>query len=216
MRNGDAFLTGFDQAIRSWVTHWGYLAIAANLIGEDMGLPVPGETALMLSSFLANKGTNLELYYIIPIGIAACTIGDNIGFLIGRKYGRTLIRWVKKVFRQTDEDVAAAKDLIRRHGKKSIFWARFIFGFRTIAGPLAGMLEMEWRDFVLYNFLGAVLWVTTISVFGYLISNEFESLLGYAEKASWIISGTLLTLGYLAWRRYRKNYRKRVRGEKAA
>ncbi len=198
-----------DSAVRSWVVNWGYLAIAANLVGEDMGLPVPGETALMFSSFLANKGTNLELYYIIPIGIAACTLGDNIGFLLGRKYGTTLIRWVKKVFRQKDEDVAAAKDLIRRHGKRSVFWARFVFGFRTINGPFAGMLGMEWKDFLLYNFLGATLWVSAIATFGYLISNEFQTLVGYTEKASWAFSGTLFLLTYLAWRRYKKHFRER-------
>jgi membrane protein DedA with SNARE-associated domain len=200
-----------DSAVRSWVVNWGYLAIAANLIGEDMGLPVPGETALMFSSFLANKGTNLELYYIIPIGIVACTLGDNIGFWIGQSHGSTLIRWVKKIFRQKDEDIAAAKDLIRRHGKRSVFWARFVFGFRTINGPFAGMLGMEWKDFLVYNFLGATAWVTAIAVLGYLISNEFQSLLGYAEKGSWAISGALFLLAYLAWWRYKKHFRERQR-----
>jgi membrane protein DedA with SNARE-associated domain len=198
-----------DSTVRSWVVNWGYLAIAANLLGEDMGLPVPGETALLFSSFLANKGTGLELYYIIPIGIAACTLGDNVGFLLGQKYGSTLIRWAKKIFRQKDEDVAAAKDLIRRHGKRSVFWARFVFGFRTVNGPFAGMLGMKWKDFLLYNFLGAALWVSAISAFGYLISNEFQTLLGYVEKASWAFGGTLFALTYFAWWRYKKHFRKR-------
>ena len=200
---------GFDEIVRSWIVHWGYLAIAANLIGEDAGLPVPGESALLFSSFLANKGTGLDLYYIIPIGIAACAIGDNVGFLLGRKYGKALIRFVKKVFRQGDDDVEAAKQLTVHHGKKSIFWARFVFGFRTVAGPFAGMLGMEWRDFVVYNVLGAAAWVTAISVFGYLISNEFSNLIGYVEKASWIVAGTLFTLAYLAWRRYKNRYKHR-------
>jgi len=191
--------------------HWGYLAIAANLLGEDMGLPLPGESALLFSSFIANKGTGLELYYIIPIGVTACTVGDNIGFLIGRKYGKELIRFVKKMLRQSDEDVAAAKNLIMEHGKKPIFGGRFIFGFRTVAGPFAGMLGMEWPDFLLYDFLGAAAWVTAISVFGYLISNEFSSLIGYGEKAAWIVAGTLFMLAYLASRRYKKHYKQRRR-----
>lgn len=203
--------SSLDSAVRSWVVHWGYLAVAANLIGEDTGLPVPGETALMFSSFLANKGTGLQLYYIIPIAILACTLGDNIGFWFGRAHGPTLIRWTKNVFRQTDEDVAAAKDLIRRHGKQSIFWARFVFGFRTVAGPFSGMLGMAWKDFLLYNFLGATLWVTVISVFTYLISNEFHTLLSYVEKASWAIGGALFALTYFAWRRYKKRFRARER-----
>ena len=102
-----------------------------------------------------------------------------------------------------------ATDQIRRHGSATIFWARYIFGLRTIAGPVAGALGMEWRRFLLYNALGAVTWVTAIALMGYAFANQFDSLLGYFEKASWAISAGILGIGYFIWRREKKHWRER-------
>lgn len=68
------------------------------------------------------------------IEIGAAVMGDNIGYFLGRGLGRHFIRFMKKVFRLDDEDIGAARDLIQRHGAATIFWARFIFGLRTVAG----------------------------------------------------------------------------------
>jgi membrane-associated protein len=112
--------------------------------------------------------------------------------------------------------VGAAKDQIRRHGAATIFWARYIFGLRTIAGPLAGMLGMEWKKFLLYNVLGAASWVTAMAFVGYAFSNEFDTLLGFFEKVSWLMALALFTIGYLLWRRQKKRYKERERAPKAA
>jgi membrane protein DedA with SNARE-associated domain len=204
--------------VRHFLVFWGYWAVLLGLLGESAGLPVPGESTLMFASFLAHKNTGLHLYFIIPVGVAAATGGDNIGFFLGRRFGETLLRWAKKIFRLSDEDIAAAKDLIRRRGATTIFFARFIFGLRTIAGPLAGMLGMEWRRFVLFNCLGAVSWVTAVSLAGYLFANEFNTLLSYIETVSWIIAGGLLAFGYFMWRHKKKKFKQRQQRdqEKAA
>ncbi len=204
------------HTVRYFLVSWGYWAVLAGLIAEDAGVPVPGETILLFASFLAHKGTGLHLYLIIPVGVAAATIGDNLGFLLGHKLGSTLLRWVKKIFHLDDEDVHAAKDLLRRRGATTIFFARFIFGLRTVAGPLAGMLGMEWRRFLLFNFLGAATWVTAISLIGYGFANEFDTLVGYFEKAGWGMAAGLFTLGYLLWRRHRKKFRQRQQQQPAA
>ena len=197
--------------VRQFLVSWGYWAVLAALVGECAGLPLPGETTLMFASFLAHKNTGLHLYFIIPVGIAAATGGDNVGFLLGRRFGSTLLRWMKKILRMDEEDVAAAKSLMRRHGGRTIYFARFIFGLRTIAGPLAGILGMRWKRFVVFNFLGAATWVTAVSLLGYLFANEFDSLLNYIETASWIISIGLVTLGYLLWRHHKKEFEKKQR-----
>ena len=116
-------------------------------------------------------------------------MGDNIGYFLGRGLGRHFIRFMKKVFRLDDEDIGAARDLIQRHGAATIFWARFIFGLRTVAGPTAGVLGMERKRFLTFNALGAAVWVTSIALTGYAFGNEFNSLLDYFEKASWAIAG---------------------------
>lgn len=164
---------------------------------------------LMFASFLSHKQTNLSIQWVIVTGIGAAVFGDNAGFFLGRRFGPTLIRWAKKLFRLSDEDVQAARDLVKRHGGRTIFFSRFIFGLRTIAGPVAGSLDMEWKRFLKFNFLGAVTWVSAMSWAGYAFANEFQTLLGYIEKASWAIAAGLFFTGYWIWRRQKRNYEER-------
>lgn len=201
--------------VQYFLLHWGYWAILAGVMGEDAGLPFPGETVLMFASFVSHKTGGLALPWIIAVGIVAAIAGDNLGFLLGRLLGTRLIRWLKKLAHMDNEDVGAAKDQVKRHGKATIFWARFIFGLRTFAGPIAGVLGMEWRDFVVYNALGAAAWVTTIALIGYAFASEFQTLLGFFEKVSWALGIGLLTLGYLLWRRQKKRYKARLARQRA-
>ena len=166
---------------------------------------------LMFASFLSHKSTGLHLPWVIVAGTGAAVMGDNIGFFLGRKLGSRLIRWMKKVFRLDDEDIGAAKDQIRCHGGATVFWARYIFGLRTVGGPLAGVLGMEWKRFLLFNAAGAATWVTGMALIGYAFANQFESLLGYFEKASWAFAAGLFALGYFLWRRKKKHYKERKR-----
>lgn len=68
-----------------------------DLLAEDAGVPVPGETTLVFASFLAHKGTHLEIGWVIMIGIVAVIMGDNIGFFVGRNFGQDLLHWMKKL-----------------------------------------------------------------------------------------------------------------------
>lgn len=199
--------------VREALTSWGYWAVLAGLLGESAGLPLPGETVLMFASFLAHKHTKLEIYWVVVAGIGAAILGDNLGYWLGRRFGPTLIHWVKTLFHINDEDIQAARDLIQRHGARTIFFARFIFGLRTIAGPLAGSLGMRWKTFLKFNALGAAVWVSTMALAGFAFANEFESLLGYIEKASWAIAAGLFFFGYWIWRRQKRNYKRRQQRE---
>lgn len=194
------------DTIRHLLVSWGYWAVLLTLLAESAGIPMPGETTLMFASFLAHKGTGLHVGWLIVVGTLAATTGDNIGFLLGRHFGDTLSGWMKKVFRLDDEDLNAARKIIRKHGALTVFFARFIFGLRTITGPLTGMLGMEWKKFTLFNFLGAATWVTSMAMLGYLFANEFATLLDYFEKASWAIAGVLFLVGYFLWRHFKKKY----------
>lgn len=195
--------------VRHLLVSWGYWAVLLGLLAENAGVPLPGETILMFSSFLAHKTATLSLTWIIVVGIAAAIAGDNLGFLLGRTLQGTLVRWMKKIFRMDDQDLGAARDLVRRRGAATVFWARYIFGLRTIAGPLAGMLGMPWKRFFLFNALGAATWVSAMAFVGYVFANEFETLLGYFEKASWAMAGALFALGYYLWHRQKKNFEQR-------
>ncbi len=201
----------FYHAVQHFLEIWGYWAVAIGVGAEDAGIPVPGETTLMFASFLAHKTAELNIFWIIVVSSISATVGDNLGFLLGRIFGKTLLRWIKKIAHLTDDDVEAAKDLIKNHGDKTVFFARFIFGLRTIAGPLAGILGMEWLRFLKFNALGAVAWSAAVGGIGYAFAQEFQTLLGFFEKASWALGAGIFTVGYLIWHRYKKNYKERCR-----
>ena len=189
--------------VQNLLVRWGYLALSAGLLGENAGLPLPGETILMYSAFLAHKTHQLNLILVILTATAAAVIGDNVGFFAGRWLGPRLLRWLERKF-NLSEDIATARDQMRCHGGATIFWARYVVGLRSVAGPVAGALNMPWRTFLLYNALGAVTWVTSVAVIAYLSASKIDSLASYIERVSWVVSGSIFAIGYIYWRRRKK------------
>jgi membrane protein DedA with SNARE-associated domain len=191
--------------LRNAVVHYGYWAMAAALLLENAGVPVPGETILLLASFLAYSEHDLRLPWIIVVATIAATLGDNIGYALGHYGGRPLLARYQAVFRIQDTTVARGESLFARYGAVTIFLARFIFGMRIIAGPMAGVLRMPWRTFAVYNFLGAGLWVTVISGAGYLFGQHW----GRLERDIRRFDGVagilvLLAVAFLWWRNQRR------------
>jgi membrane protein DedA with SNARE-associated domain len=162
--------------LRSAVAHYGYWAVGAALLLENIGLPLPGETILLLASFLAFSQHDLQLSWIILVGTAVTTIGGSLGFALGHYGGRPLLDRYLRIFRIPPATLVRGEDLFARFGAVTIFFARFVFGIRLIAGPLAGVLRMPWRKFLIWNFVGAAAWVTTISIVGYFFGRHWGRL----------------------------------------
>ena len=191
--------------LRSLLAHYGYGAVAGALLLENAGLPVPGETVLLLASFLAYSEHRLRLPYIILIGICAATVGDNLGFAIGVYGGRPLLDRYRKTLRIRPATITRGEDLFRRYGAATIFVARFITGMRVIAGPLAGVLRMDWRKFAIFNFLGAALWVSVISSAGFFFGKHWEALVDILRDANVaVVIAVCVLLAILWWRRHRR------------
>lgn len=165
-----------SHLVRVFVGDYGYWAVAAMLLCENAGLPVPGETTLLVASFFAYSEHKLHLGWIIVVATCAATIGDNLGFLLGRHGGRPLLQRYQNFFRVQQSVLERGEALFARYGSFTIFFARFVFGMRVIAGPLAGVLRMRWRAFAIYNFLGAVVWVSFIASAGYLFGRHWRLL----------------------------------------
>ncbi|HVB34572.1 MAG TPA: DedA family protein [Patescibacteria group bacterium] len=192
------------DTVRYYLLAWGYGAIVVGLVGEDSGLPLPGETVLFFASFLAYKGEYFSLPWVILMGIASSATGDNLGYLFGRKAGRKLIEHWKSVLHIRELDLAEGEELMRRHGSLAIFLARWIWGFRIMAGPLAGILEMAWTKFTIFNLLGAATWACTIASIGYLFG-RFTTIYSFFEKADLTLTAAIAILSIYWWHRYRKN-----------
>jgi membrane protein DedA with SNARE-associated domain len=193
------------DAIRQLLAQYGYWAVAMFLLLENSGVPVPGETILILASAASYGSRELRLPWIIVVGAIAATAGDNIGYWIGRKGGRALLERWKNFFRISRESIDAGEALLAKHGAFAIFFARFVAGARIFAGPLAGILKMNWPRFALANFLGAVVWVSVIATLGHLFGSQLDRLLYYMGRLNWI---TLVLLAAVAlfflWRKRRR------------
>ena len=151
-----------------------------------------------------SSSMEIGLFWIIPVGIVAATLGDNLGFALGHRGGRPLLDRYRKMFRVSDATLERAENLFERYGPATIFFARFIFGMRVIAGPLAGVLRMHWRKFVLFNFLGASLWVTVISFVGYFFGSEWDRLLHYMKRFNLAIAAIFVLILVVFWWRRRR------------
>jgi membrane protein DedA with SNARE-associated domain len=190
--------------LRNAVVHYGYWAVGAVLLLENAGVPLPGETILLLASFLAYSEHDLKLSWLIVVATLAATLGDNLGFALGHYGGRPLLARYQSIFRIQDKTLAQGERLFARYGAVTVFFARFIFGMRIIAGPMAGVLRMHWRKFALFNFLGAALWVTAISGVGYLFGQHWGRLERDLKRFDVVVAIVVLLVAALLWWRGRR------------
>jgi membrane protein DedA with SNARE-associated domain len=192
------------EMLRAHFAVHGYWTVAFVLLLENSGIPVPGETVLLFASFLAYSEHRLYLPYIIATGVAAATLGDNLGYAIGHKGGRPLLDRYKHLFRIPERHIRKGEHLFARYGSFTVFFARFIFGMRILAGPLAGVLRMPWKRFALFNFLGATLWVSVISTVGFLFGTHWGTLIRVLKEFDMLVFAVVaLVIALLWWRRRR-------------
>jgi len=187
--------------ILSLITQYGYFIILLGVMIESMGVPIPGETILIASGILVQQG-KLDLGYVILFGILGAVVGDQLGYWIGRRGGRPFVlRWGRYVF-ITPERLARAEAFFERHGGKAVFLARFVSGLRIFGALVAGISQMRWRTFFVYNALGGAVWATAVVLIGYLLGGSINLVERWIGRASALLV-IALVLGvalYLAYR----------------
>ena len=194
--------------LRGAIVQYGYWAVGGALLLENAGIPVPGETILLLASFLAYSEHDLRLSGIIVVGTIFATLGDNLGFTLGYYGGRPLLERYQSVFRIQTATLERGERLFARYGALTIFFARFVFGMRIIAGPLAGVLRMPWKRFLIFNFMGSALWVSAISSVGYFFGRHWDRLEGEIKRFDLLVAVVVVLVAvFLWWRNRRANRR---------
>jgi membrane protein DedA with SNARE-associated domain len=176
---------------------------------ETMGIPVPGETALITAGILASKG-KLPIEGVIACAATAAILGDNVGFLIGRHYGRRLLTAPGPFPRHRLRVIEIGEPFFDRHGPKAVFLGRFISGLRITAAWMAGISRMEWPIFTFYNALGGILWAASFGLLAYWGGHKAESIIhtvGIAGVAAAAVFGVAF---YLVLRRRREAAEDRV------
>ena len=145
--------------LENFVLHYGAFAVMPILAIEAIGAPVPGESLLIFASVLAGRG-EMSLPTLLFFAWVGSVTGDNMGFLIGRKLGRkTVLRYGAKVG-LTNERFSKIESRYVRYGSATVLFSRFFSILRQLNGIVAGMLGMSWWRFVLFDAVGAALWVT--------------------------------------------------------
>jgi membrane protein DedA with SNARE-associated domain len=203
MLGPDAHVFG---VLREYFQHYGYWTVALMLLLENAGVPAPGEATLLLASVLAAHEHQLQLPVIIVVAVAAAVLGDNAGYAVGYFGGRPLLYKYLHLLHINQEKARKGESFFLKHGALSVFWARFIDGLRIVAGPLAGTLRMRWRRFFLFNFLGALAWVTATVTIGSLFGNHLDRMLRIVRDANLVITiFALLVAASWWWRRHRSH-----------
>ena len=142
--------------------HLGYAAILVVVLLGNAGVPAPEESVLILGGYLAWQG-RLDLLLVILVGIVSASLGDNLGFWAGRRYGQRAIARLPL----PQARLIQAQALITRYGARAVFVSRFVAGFRTVAGPLAGAGGLPPLRFFTANLLGAACYVPWPVLAGY-------------------------------------------------
>jgi len=153
------------------VRTYGLVGLFLDVLLESMGLPLPGETLILVAAGLAALG-EMNIVAVAVTAIVAAVIGDNIGYLIGRKFGRTIIVKHGSRFGVTDERLKKVEDIVQKRGPVIVAVARFVVVLRQLNGIAAGSAGMAWPRFLVANAIGAILWVGTWCVIAYYVGTH--------------------------------------------
>jgi membrane protein DedA with SNARE-associated domain len=183
----------------------GYAAVFALIAVETMGIPVPGETALIAAALLAHRG-QMDIVTLVALAAAAAIIGDNIGFAIGRKGGRKLLMRPGPLHAQRLKVIEIGEPFFARHGPKAVFLGRWVSGLRIASAWLAGINGMSWPIFLVWNALGGIVWAAAVGFGVYALGHVAEDILTVAGP---VAGGIIIVgvVGYLIFRHRRAAHR---------
>lgn len=189
-------LLGFDLA--ALFATYGYWVVLLGVTAESMGLPLPGETLVLLAAISAGITHQLNIALVIVAAAAGAIMGDNIGYLLGRLGGERLLRRVGRLIPGQQGRLAVARFLFRQHGGKVVFFGRFVAVLRICAAFLAGATGMPWQRFALANAAGGVIWATAVGLIGYGLGASVQGPLGYVSLA---LAALVVVAGVVTLRR---------------
>jgi len=172
--------TGYPSSVSvgGMIASYGYWAVFGLVAAESLGIPLPGETALIAASVYAGSTHRLNPWLIWLAASAAAIIGDNAGFWIGRSGGYRLARRYGPRVRLDERKLKLARYLFDRHGGKVVFFGRWVSVLRTYAAFLAGTTRMRWRRFLVANASGGIIWAGAYTVTSYLAGRLVQRVSG--------------------------------------
>jgi membrane protein DedA with SNARE-associated domain len=178
-----------------YLTHliatYGYLAIAVIIGLESMGLPLPGESALVLAALYASRHDH-NIAGVVAAAATGAVLGDNIGYWIGREFGYRLLLRYGGYIGLSASKIKLGQYLFLRHGGKVVFFGRFVAVLRILAAFLAGVNRMDWGRFLLANAAGGIVWASVVGFGAYAFGKTVLRVTGPAGIVLVIVSVALI------------------------
>jgi len=180
-------LHGLLDGVQSAFHQYGYLIVFLPILGESAGIPLPGETVLLVGGVAAARGI-MSLPLVILVAAAAAILGDNLGYLVGRRGGRPLLFRYGRLLRIRDHQMAILDSFFEQHGGKTVFFGRWVLYLRAWAALFAGASRMHWKTFVFWNALGGIAWAATMATIAYVFAKSVERVSSIFGAAGWILA----------------------------
>src|SRR5438874_5616719 len=195
-----------------YVSDYGYTAVFLGVFLESFGLPTPGESLMIAGALLASRG-QLSIYWVLLLCWIAAVVGDNIGYVIGKRGGRPLVLKYGPRVGIRNTHIEQVEGFFDRHGGAVVLFARFVVVVRQINGIVAGTMGMNWWHFLAYNAAGAALWVGFWAGSAFYFGRRFREIMawvGTLEPIVVLIAAAAIAVGLIyLWRQQRKRKSKR-------
>jgi membrane protein DedA with SNARE-associated domain len=175
----------------------GYPAVFLLVMGECMGIPLPGETGLLIAAASAGTGRAFSLWIVIAVAAAAAIVGDTLGYWIGRRGGRVLIAKIMGKFFIKPHHLEKAEAFFKKHGAQAVFFGRSVSYLRVLTALLAGVSCMFYPKFLLYNALGGIAWALVFGCAGYAFGKNIGFLERGIREIGWILIAVCIALSVM-------------------
>ena len=197
---------GEDARVTHLLLDYGLVLLFLLVAIESAGIPLPGETALITAAVLSRDHWGIE--WVIVVAAAGAIVGDNVGYWLGRLGGRKLLNRFELTRRYSERALPPAERFFKRHGGKTVFFARFIAFLRITAAWLAGISRMRWWQFLAWNALGGIVWATGIGLLAYWAGKAAADAVqryGLYAVVGLVVAGALAFVGLRLWRKRMEN-----------
>ena len=199
------------QTLQNILHVLGYPAVVLVVMIESAGIPVPGETMLLLAAFYAAVDHSMQIPIVIICAALGAIIGDNIGYSVGRSGGHAILARYGKYIHVREEHMQRAQRFFEKHGNKTVFLGRFVAVLRAWAAFLAGVNKMRWNTFFFYNAAGGIIWATIYGLLGYFAGKFFHDNFNQVEhlagQITWILAAVIIVGAIIAFTYYTRKKR---------
>lgn len=193
-------LQGVLDTIRSVPAAAGYAIIGLLVFGEAavfIGFVLPGETAVLLGGFLANQG-HLNIVTLLVLVVLCAIVGDTVGYEVGKHLGPRILRL--PILRNHHDRLGRAQASLRRRGGPAVFLGRWTAFLRAVMPGLAGLSQMRYRTFLVWNALGGLAWGVTFSLVGYFAGASYEKVASTIGEGAAAVIALIVVAAVVVWR----------------